>query len=114
MAATSVTTKHLTWGTVGAPTMAAPDGTLGALVRPGNDESTLLVLTATGALTATIKAGDGIQGTSDLTVNFTAAGTRYLAVESGKYLITQGDDAGCIRIIPSTTGLMVGCIVLPR
>ena len=114
MAATSVTTKHLTWGAAGAPTMAAPDGTLGALIRPGSDESTLLVLTATGALTATVKAGDGIQGTSDLSVAFTAAGTKYLAVESGKYLITHGDDAGCIRVIPSTTGLTVGCITLPR
>ena len=114
MAAASVTTKQLTWGAAGAPTMATPDATDGALICPGADESTLLVLTASGALTATIKAGNGIQGTSDLTVTFAAAGTQYVAVESGKYLIAHGDNAGCIRVIPSTTGLTVGCIVLPR
>lgn len=114
MAAGNVTSARLEWNTAGSMTQTAADTTEGAVVSPGADESTVLVLTSSGALTATVQSGDGIQGTGDLTVSFTAAGTKYLALESGKYKQTRGANAGKIIVKTSAAGLTVGCLILPR
>ena len=114
MAAATVTTKKLVWNTPDAPTLATADTTDGAYVTPSNDEATVLILTASGALTATVNAGDGIQGVDDLSVTFSAAGTKYLSVESGRYKITSGANKGKILVKTSASGLTVGCLALPR
>ena len=61
MAAAKVTSAGLEWNTAGSMTQTAADTTDGALVSPGPDESTVLVLTASAELTATIKAVHGIR-----------------------------------------------------
>ena len=114
MAAATVTTKKLLWNTADKITMATADTTAGAYVTPASDEATLLVLTATAALTATVAAGDGIQGVEDLSVTMASGDTKYLAVESGRYKITSGEHKGKILVKTSATGLSVGCVVLPR
>lgn len=114
MAAATVTTKRLTWNTPDTATMAAADTTDGAYVTPLNDEATVLILTASAALTATVKAGDGVQGVEDLSVAFAAAGTKYLSVESGRYKLTKGANKGKILVKTSASGLTVGCLALPR
>ena len=111
---TKIETKKLIWnkGEEYAPTeVNVADG---ALLTPGNDEATLIILSSTAAVTATIKAGDGIQGVSDITVSVGANKTAYVAVESGRFKITKGANAGKIKVTTSAAGLSAGCIVLPR
>lgn len=111
---TKIETKKLIWnqGTEFAPTeVNVADG---ALLTPGNDEATLIVLTSSAAVTATIKAGDGIQGVSDITVSVGAGKMSCVAVESGRFKITKGAYAGKIKVTTSAAGLSAGCIVLPR
>ena len=69
MAAANVVTKKLIWNQGEEYAATAVDTANGALLTPGNDEATLIILTSSAAVTATIKAGDGIQGVSDITVS---------------------------------------------
>jgi len=111
MAAASVTNTVLTRNTAAAyPAMATIDATDGAFVTPGADQRTLIVMTTTDAGTLTVNKGDGIQADADLAVVFSAAGTKAICVESGKYLITSGDNKGKIKITGTGT---VGCVVMP-
>ena len=111
MAAALVVNTVLSWNTAGDyPAMATIDPDDGAYVTPGADQRTLIILTASEAGTITIKKGDGIQAGSDLAVTFTAAGTKLVCVESGRYLITTGENKGRIKITGSGTA---GCVVLP-
>ena len=114
MAAANVVTKKLSWNKGEEYAATAVDPTDGAYLTPGNDETTLIVLTSSAAVTATIKAGDGIQGVSDITVSVGASKTAYVAVESGRFKITKGANAGKIKVTTSAAGLSAGCIVLPR
>lgn len=114
MAAANVVTKKLIWNKGEEYAVTAVDTADGAYLTPGNDEATLIVLTSSAAVTATIKAGDGIQGVSDITVSVGANKTAYVAVESGRFKITKGANAGKIKVTTSAAGLSAGCIVLPR
>lgn len=112
MAAANVTNTVLKINTPAAlPTNTAIDSTDGLYITAAADQKMLIILekiTAAGDLT--IKAGDGIQGVSDLTVTFSATGSQVVTVESGKYLITKGANKGKIHI----TGVgKAACIVLP-
>ena len=90
MAASKVTAKRLKWNEAGTVTLAPVDATDGAVLTPAGDESTVISLTSTAAVTATIKAGDGIQGTSDLTVSVAANSTQYIELESGSFFFRIG------------------------
>ena len=114
MAASKVTAKRLKWNEAGTVTLAAVDATDGAVLTPAGDESTVIILASTAAVTATIKAGDGIQGTSDLTVSVAANSTQYIALEAGRFCMTKGADRGKIRLTASAAGLSAGCLALPR
>ena len=109
-----MTNTNLRWNEAATAVLTAADTASGIWVTPGADEATVLILTASGAMTVTISAGDGLQGTEDLQIVFQNAGTRYLSVESGRYLQTRGENAGKLLIKPSTSGLTVGCLRLPR
>lgn len=62
----------------------------------------------------TVKAGDGIQGTTDLASGDVAAGKYALVViESGKFKITSGANKGKVLIIPSNAELKMAAVVLP-
>ena len=114
MAASKVTTRQLRWNEAGAVTLTAVDAADGAVLTPAGDEATVIILSSTAAVTATIKAGDGIQGTSDLTVSVAANSTQYIALESGRFCMTKGADRGKIRVTTSAAGLSAGCLALPR
>lgn len=111
---TNIETKKLIWNQVEEFTPTAVDVANGALLTPGNDEATLIILTASAAVTATIKASDDIQGVSDVTVSVGANKMVCVAVESGRFKITKGAYAGKIKVTTSAAGLLAGCIVLPR
>ena len=114
MATANVVMKKLRWNQGEEFTPSAVNAADGAFLTPGNDEATLIVLTSSASVTATIKAGDGIQGVSDITVSVGANKTAYVAVESGRFKITKGANAGKIKVTTSAAGLSAGCIVLPR
>ena len=84
MAAATVETKKLIWNKGEEYAATAVDTTDGAYLTPGNDEATLIVLTSS------------------------------VAVESGRFKITKGANAGKIKVTTSAAGLSAGCIVLPR
>jgi len=80
------------------------------------DHKTLFVFQNTGASarTATVKAGNALQGVSDLTSGDIAAGKfAALAVESGKYKHVSGTLKGKVLVIPSHAELKMTAIALP-
>lgn len=107
-------TKRLKWNEIGTVQLTTVDEADGAELLLAGDESTLIVLSASTALEATIHAGDGLQGTENLVLSLAADVPQYLAVESGRYCRTHGAESGKIRITASASGLSVGCLVLPR
>jgi len=71
-------------------------------------------IATTSARTVTIKAGNGLQGTTDLASGNIAAGkVGAVVVESGHFLNVSGDDKGLIKAIPSEVELKMACIILP-
>jgi len=66
------------------------------------------------ARTATIKAGDALQGVADLASgDVAAAKIAAVTVESGKFVNLTGTDKGKILVIPSHAELKMACLVLP-
>jgi len=64
--------------------------------------------------TATIKAGNGLQGVSDLASGNVAAGNiAAISVESGAFMNVSGDDKGKIKVIPAHAELKLAVVVLP-
>ena len=74
----------------------------------GEDEKTVILFNNTGsnAGTATIEAGDGIQGVSDLTVNV-PVGFSAIVLESGacKKLTGSNKGAAVIKVSATTIGI---------
>ena len=73
----------------------------------GEDEKTVILFNNTGSAgTATIEAGDGIQGVSDLTVNV-PAGFSAIVLESGacKKLTGANKGAAVIKVSATTIGI---------
>jgi hypothetical protein len=80
------------------------------------DHKIMFVFQNSGATarTATVKKGNGIQGTADLVSGEIAAskfGT--VVVESGRFKNAYGTDKGLVKIIPSHAELKMAAIVLP-
>ena len=69
MAAANVVTKKLIWNKGEEYAATAVDTTDGAFLTPGNDEATLIVLTSSAAVTATITGLGNYTGSR--TANFT-------------------------------------------
>ncbi|MCK9479990.1 MAG: hypothetical protein M0R40_10920 [Firmicutes bacterium] len=64
--------------------------------------------------TATIKAGNGLQGVSDLVSGNIAAGKiAAVSVESGAFMNVSGDDKGKVVVVPSNAELKLAVVVLP-
>lgn len=100
---------------VTVPTSVAVNGTDGALVTLGSDERTLIIIEngATATKTVTIVKGTGLQGTEDLTYTVPASGKVCTVIESGKFLITSGENKGKVKIKGESTDIKVSCIALP-
>lgn len=101
-----------------AVTVAKGDG---ALVTFDKDDQKILLLlknNVSGAThTAVIKAGNGLQGVSDLEVTLDGGAEACVVVESGRFMDVSGDNKGKVNIVSkdTTTGtqIEVRAIVLP-
>ena len=127
MAATAITKTVITRNAAtNVPTAATVVKTDGALVTFDKDDQKILLLLKNNITdathTAVIKAGNGIQGVSDLEItltgtNTTAGNEKAVVIESGKYVNMSGTNKGKVNIVSkdATTGtqIEVRAIVLP-
>lgn len=79
----------------------------------GEDEKTVILFnnTGSGAGTATISAGDGIQGVTDLTVAV-PVGFSSMVLESGVCKKLTGDNKGAVVIKVSATTIAIAAVEL--
>lgn len=79
----------------------------------GEDEKTVILFNNTGSSpgTATISAGDGIQGVTDLTVNV-PVGFSSMVLESGVCKKLTGDNKGGVVIKVSATTIAIAAVEL--
>ena len=79
----------------------------------GEDEKTVILFnnTGSGAGTATISAGDGIQGVTDLTVDV-PVGFSSMVLESGVCKKLTGDNKGAVVIKVSATTIGIAAVEL--
>lgn len=111
MAKTIITAAKLAFNAPSALPATVAIGGEGAKIAPGADHKTLLIIEATAAGKATVKAGTGIQGTRDLEITFADAGTQCVTLESGAFLQTVGEDKGSFVVTGSN--LKAAAVVLP-
>lgn len=122
MAATEITNTVLKRNEAKAmPTAATVAKGDGALVTFDKDDQKILLLlknnVANATHTAVIKAGNGLQGVSDLEVTLAGGAEACVVVESGRFMDVSGDNKGKVNIVSkdTTTGtqIEVRAIVLP-
>ena len=127
MTATAITkvevTRNAATNVPAAATVAKTDG---ALVTFDKDDQKILLLLKNNITdathTAVIKAGNGLQGVSDLEItltgtNTTAGNEKAIVIESGRYVNVSGDNKGKVNIVSKDatigTQIEVRAIVLP-
>ena len=122
MAATAITNTVLKRNEAKAmPTAATVAKTDGALVTFDKDDQKILLLLKNNVTNAThtavIKAGNGLQGVTDLEVTLNAGAEACVVVESGRFMDVSGANKGKVNIVSkdTTTGtqIEVRAIVLP-
>jgi hypothetical protein len=122
MTATKITNTVLKRNEAKAmPTAATVAKTDGALVTFDKDDQKILLLlknnVSNATHTAVIKAGNGLQGVSDLEVTLAGGAEACVVVESGRFMDVSGDNKGKVNIVSkdTTTGtqIEVRAIVLP-
>lgn len=67
-----------------------------------NDDKMILVVNATAATTLTVKAGNGIQGVCDLTLDV-PVGVSLVKLESGRFKFVTGENKGKIVVVSAGT-----------
>lgn len=96
---------------------AAVDATDGAEIawKERDDKYLLFIqnINASAAKTATIKAGNGIQGVNDLEVSIPAANFTFVAIDSGRFKNVSGTDKGKVVITGASADIKVACFKLP-
>lgn len=91
----------------------ALDGTDGIYIDyTGKDNNILLLLSGSSSDTVTIKAGDGLQGVADETVQIQSSGITAINLESGRFKICSGEYAGYVHLTGAST-TKVQAIELP-
>lgn len=70
------------------------------------DERTVIVFTpGTASTTLTVSAGTGYAGVNDLTISAATADTPYaFTLDSARYVIASGENAGLIELIADKAG----------
>ena len=81
----------------------------------GRDDKTLIVVqnSASAAKVLTVKAGNGIQGVTDLSVSVPASSTTALVLDSGRYKVVSGEDSGKVLLTGESADLKLAVFVLP-
>lgn len=122
MGATTITNTVLKRNAATAVPSAATVANIdGALVTFDKDDQKILLLlknNVSGAThTAVIKAGNGLQGVTDLEVTLEGDAESCVVVESGRFMDVSGENKGKVNIVDkdTTTGtqIEVRAIVLP-
>lgn len=122
MSATAITKTVVTRNAATAvPSAATVAKTDGALVTFDKDDQKILLLLKNNITnvthTAVIKAGNGLQGVSDLEVTLAGSSEVCVVVESGRFVNVSGDNKGKVNIVSkdTTTGtqIEVRAVVLP-
>ncbi len=118
MAATAITNTVLKFNEFSAmPATSAVHASDGASVSlDAGCERCLLIFenaNASTAKTVTVKKGDALQATGDISVSI-AAGAKYVAViESGKFKCLSGANKGKVIITGTDANIKIACVVLP-
>lgn len=122
MSATAITKTVVTRNAATAvPSAATVVKTDGALVTFDKDDQKILLLLKNNITNAThtavIKAGNGLQGVSDLEVTLAASSEACVVVESGRFVNVSGDNKGKVNIVSKDTvtgtQIEVRAVVLP-
>jgi len=122
MSATAITKTVVTRNAATAvPSAATVAKTDGALVTFDKDDQKILLLLKNNITNAThtavIKAGNGLQGVSDLEVTLAASSEACVVVESGRFVDVSGDNKGKVNIVSKDTvtgtQIEVRAVVLP-
>ena len=81
----------------------------------GRDDKMLIMLLneTSSPVTVTVKAGNGIQGVCDLTVELASNAMATLALESGRFKNVSGPDKGKVILAASAAGVGVMAFKLP-
>jgi len=115
MAYTQITPVLMSFDTPAAlPTTSAVDSTgKGAEIPMSRGDQKLLIYiynaNAATAKTATFKAGSGALGMDDKAFSIPSQGTKLLAVESGRYMQSNGK----LLVVGESTDIQVGAVFLP-
>lgn len=67
----------------------------------GRDDQMVMVINASGTCKVTVKAGNGIQGTSDMTVE-APVGVSLIKLDSGRFINVSGVNKG--KVVINSTG----------
>ncbi len=81
---------------------ALTENTERAIAWSEKDEHTVLVIRASAATDLTVKAGNGIQGVTDLALTV-PAGVSLVKLESGRFKNVSGDNKGKIVVLSTGT-----------
>ena len=122
MAVTAVTPQKLAFNTFNLDALgmtAATAAADGFTVDYSDQDSKILLVflntnASTTARTATIKAGDSIQGVADLASGNVEPGDyAAVVVDSGRFKNVSGNNKGKIRVIPSHAELKMAALIMP-
>ena len=123
MAATEITPIKLTsFNTItkeiNATDFAAIDATDGAyfVMAKGGDKYVIGIKNAvstSGDKTITIKAGNGLQGTNDISLTLAKDGIAWVVLDSGKFKNVYGVNKGKVILTGTDANLQVKVIELP-
>lgn len=95
----------------------AVDATDGAEIdwKDRDDKHLIFIqnVNTSAAKTATIKAGNGIQGVNDLEISIPASSYTFVAIDSGRFKNMSGINKGKVIITGASADIKVACFKLP-
>lgn len=117
MAATEITLNKMKRGeALSLPVSSAVDATNGAYIDFSGDDGRILIIMensdSSNAETVTVKAGDGIQATGDLSITLTASQKALVNIESGPYKIMSGTNKNKVKVSASAD-VKLAAVLLP-
>lgn len=118
MAITSITNTGLKFNAAKAmPVTAAVDATNGAKINfSAKEDSRILIIienAAAAAKSATVKAGNSIQGIKDLSISLLANEKKLVCIESGKYMNVSGTNSGYVIVKGEDANIKIAAVELP-